>query len=704
MHTKIEAVCVDQALQITSLPPLASGGEGEVTLHVSFDDTWTSAGKLAVFYRDEKEVYQVVMTEDTCAVPRAVYVEPGTVYIGVVGIDGAVVRTTEVVPVKWAEGAASSVTGHEPLPDIYKQVLTAYGSVNASVNAERAERKREVAVERARIDQLTKLEDGSTTGDAELQDIRVDAGGTTHDSAGAAVREQVVDLRRHHVKPNLIDLNKLSAGYLTDADNVTATAMAEDCYYSDYIAVDSTLPYYLSVNNHLSYTSQWLAVNTYDSDKTFIKRQSWYVGEKQLNFDEAVAYVRVSFRGLYLHDVKLEQSSYPTAVEHTTSPNLHDVYPLTLPGYVDSPGSIHVPTQEGYMAEGVIANERYSRYIPVSAGDVYVIYNGVEEYPWCGVGFYGADGAFLERQVVKTDEHDCAEIVVPAGAVAMRYSARTYTQHDFVVYRKTGLNDYMAEYVKALIAKYTTPIPVWHPVKAIAHRGYSSDAPENTIPAYKLAKRKGYDYVECDVAFTADGTAVLLHDSTIDRTSSGTGSISDLTFTDVRSLDFGAWFGEAYAGTVIPTFEEFIAFCRNVGLRPYVELKAGTEAQVKSLVDVVARHGMLKETTWISFSADYLAYIREMDNTARLGLTVETVTTDIIAACLSLRNGENEVFIDSHSYTGAEVELCVSMGIPLEVWTVNSATTIRSMPGYVTGVTSDSQHAGRVLHDYSMEV
>lgn len=191
MYTKIEAVCVDQTLQITSLPPLASGGEGEVTLHVTFDDSWASAGKLAVFYRDESKVYQVVMERDSCTVPREVYTEAGIVCIGVVGIVGAVVRTTDVVPVKWEKGAATSVTGHEPLPDIYKQVLTAYGSVNAAVNAERAERKAEVAVERERINQLTKLEDGSTTGDAELADIRVGADGTTYSTAGEAVRSQL---------------------------------------------------------------------------------------------------------------------------------------------------------------------------------------------------------------------------------------------------------------------------------------------------------------------------------------------------------------------------------------------------------------------------------------------------------------------------------------------------------------------------------
>ena len=96
-------------------------------------------------------------------------------------------------------------------------------------------------------------------------------------------------------------------------------------------------------------------------------------------------------------------------------------------------------------------------------------------------------------------------------------------------------------------------------VKAVAHRGYSSTAPENTLPAYKLAKQNGFNYVECDVSMTSDGVPMLLHDATINRTSNGSGTLSQMTYAEVREYDFGSWKSSAYAGTVIPTFEEFIA-------------------------------------------------------------------------------------------------------------------------------------------------
>ncbi len=82
----------------------------------------------------------------------------------------------------------------------------------------------------------------------------------------------------------------------------------------------------------------------------------------------------------------------------------------------------------------------------------------------------------------------------------------------------------------------------------IAHRGASSYAPENTFAAYDKALAMGVDHVELDVHYTSDGHIVVIHDDQVDRTTNGSGPVSDHTLAQLRALDAGSWFALQYAG------------------------------------------------------------------------------------------------------------------------------------------------------------
>jgi glycerophosphoryl diester phosphodiesterase len=79
-----------------------------------------------------------------------------------------------------------------------------------------------------------------------------------------------------------------------------------------------------------------------------------------------------------------------------------------------------------------------------------------------------------------------------------------------------------------------------HPF-VVAHRGASAERPEHTLAAYELALEQGADGVECDVRLTRDGHLVCVHDRRIDRTSNGTGLVSEMTLAELGALDFGSW-------------------------------------------------------------------------------------------------------------------------------------------------------------------
>ena len=229
----------------------------------------------------------------------------------------------------------------------------------------------------------------------------------------------------------------------------------------------------------------------------------------------------------------------------------------------------------------------------------------------------------------------------------------------------------------------------------IAHRGYSQTAPENTLAAFQLAKEHGFTYVECDVAFTADGIAVLLHDDTIDRTSNGSGKVAELTCEQLLSYDFGSWKSSDYTGTKIPTFEEFISLCAELELHPYIELKtsvAYTQDKVQQLTEIVDAYRLTEHTTWISFSRTLLHFVKNVEPSARLGYLCSSDVTDYaIYMAKTLQTEENEVFLNLPYQELTEEGILQSIihGISIEVYTVTSEPSLVELPSYVSGVTGD---------------
>ncbi|WP_088052765.1 glycerophosphodiester phosphodiesterase [Virgibacillus dakarensis] len=121
----------------------------------------------------------------------------------------------------------------------------------------------------------------------------------------------------------------------------------------------------------------------------------------------------------------------------------------------------------------------------------------------------------------------------------------------------------------------------------VAHRGASGQAPENTLAAFDKAIEFNADYFELDVQMTKDGKLILMHDTTVDRTTDGTGAIKDLTFEEIRRLDAGSWFDQSFAGETVPTLGEaldrykgkigILIELKNPELYPGIEQKVADE-------------------------------------------------------------------------------------------------------------------------------
>ena len=189
----------------------------------------------------------------------------------------------------------------------------------------------------------------------------------------------------------------------------------------------------------------------------------------------------------------------------------------------------------------------------------------------------------------------------------------------------------------------------------IMHRGYNKVAPENTLAAFRLAAEMGYKAVECDIQFTKDGVPVVIHDSSVTRTSNVAivetelfgakkRKLSELTFDEVRQLDFGSWKAEAYAGEKIPSFQEFLELCKQYGLHPYIELKSNGDLPL--LYSMTVSTGMQNQVTWISFDINLLNRMKHISSTAELGwLRSGLINPSTIAGARAIQLPTNKVYL-----------------------------------------------------------
>ena len=144
-------------------------------------------------------------------------------------------------------------------------------------------------------------------------------------------------------------------------------------------------------------------------------------------------------------------------------------------------------------------------------------------------------------------------------------------------------------------------------IRLQAHKGDSLHAPENTMAAFRLACDEGYEFIELDPKFTADGVCVLIHDWTVNRTGRTKGGeslppatrVDSLTLAELRELDFGAWFSEAFRGEAITTFEEAIPYILSRGLSVKVDnvWERFTPEQQEALFSLVCKIGALHPET-----------------------------------------------------------------------------------------------------------
>jgi glycerophosphoryl diester phosphodiesterase len=145
---------------------------------------------------------------------------------------------------------------------------------------------------------------------------------------------------------------------------------------------------------------------------------------------------------------------------------------------------------------------------------------------------------------------------------------------------------------------------------SVAHRGHSIAYPENTLEAYRKAIELGIEMIECDVNITRDGQLVMMHDSTLDRTTNGAGRVSGATWAEIQGLDAGGKFKQEFVGVKVPSTEETLLLFKEAGIFSCIEVKgANTDESNRialGLVEMFVKHNMLDTAFLSSYDHDAL--------------------------------------------------------------------------------------------------
>ena len=224
-----------------------------------------------------------------------------------------------------------------------------------------------------------------------------------------------------------------------------------------------------------------------------------------------------------------------------------------------------------------------------------------------------------------------------------------------------------------------------NPPLVIAHRGDSAHRPENTLASFAGALEVGATVVELDVQLTTDGHVIVLHDPTLDRTTTGRGDVRGLTLAEVRAVSAGypERFGTAYAGERVPTLAEALGLLRGRA-RALVEIKAesvtddakgGVEAHV---ADEVRRAGVAREVALISFDQRAVVRLRDIAPEVTRGRLFGTTSTDEILAA-AREAGCELVMPHKSQLSDALAERLHAAGLRLATWVVDEPDELKRL-------------------------
>lgn len=219
--------------------------------------------------------------------------------------------------------------------------------------------------------------------------------------------------------------------------------------------------------------------------------------------------------------------------------------------------------------------------------------------------------------------------------------------------------------------------------KIIAHRGLSSQYPENTMLAFQNAVKLGCDGIELDVQLSRDGIPMVIHDETLFRTTGRRGFVKDYTCAELQTFDAGYGFDAQQGVCRIPTLEEYCDFIKGEEILTDIELKNGIfsyEGMEEKVIDLVLSHHLEDRVQFSSFNHQSMYLCKQLLPKVRCGL----LTSDWLvgAGDYVRRCGADDLNPQYLFLTAENIEELMQHDVGIFAWTVDDKDAAQRLISY----------------------
>ncbi|MFJ5273150.1 MULTISPECIES: glycerophosphodiester phosphodiesterase [unclassified Streptomyces] len=210
----------------------------------------------------------------------------------------------------------------------------------------------------------------------------------------------------------------------------------------------------------------------------------------------------------------------------------------------------------------------------------------------------------------------------------------------------------------------------------IGHRGVMGVEPENTLRSFIAAQNAGLDLIELDLHLSKDGALVVMHDADVDRTTDGSGPISEMTLAELRALDAGC-------GERVPVFEEVLD-----AVRAPLQAEIKDTAAARALADVMHRRDLVGRVEVSSFHDEAIAEVTRLVPGVRTALIASRYGVDVVDRAVEV--GAATVCLNIRRLTLEVVEHARKSGLRIIGWVVNTQDQLRLVRALeLDGATTD---------------